>query len=216
MLPELDAYMGREFERIAVQAYDRLRSRIGLPMVARWGRWEGIDRARESVKIDIVAELASGDVLTGAVKWNREPLGPEVHWRHLDMLQRVAKSGRGWAHQALEPEAPIFYVAAGGFDDRFLDAAERADHPVTCWSIDHLYPEAGTGSEKSPEHLSSDLISSQPGQNLCKNCRPPASTQLSIVSTYHSVLAQVRVHWLYFETRTNKFPARYRDSIFPR
>lgn len=134
--------MGREFERIAVQAYDRLRSRMHLPMVTRWGRWEGADRARESVELDLVAELASGAIMTGAVKWNRVPLAPEVHWRHLDMLQRVAKSGRKWAHQALDAESPIIYVAAGGFEDRFVEAADRSTHPVACWSLDDIYSSA--------------------------------------------------------------------------
>ncbi len=49
VVPELDKYMGLEFERIAVQAYDRRHDSLGLPLVTEWGRWEGADRERRSL-----------------------------------------------------------------------------------------------------------------------------------------------------------------------
>jgi AAA+ ATPase superfamily predicted ATPase len=77
--PHLDAYMGPEFERIARQAYDRLAPARGLPLVREHGRFEGQDRGREAVEIDIVSALLRGGWLTGEVKWNREPVGIGVH-----------------------------------------------------------------------------------------------------------------------------------------
>lgn len=139
--PYFDAYMGHEFERIVPQAYDRLRSTKNLPMVKRWGRWEGVDHARRSLEIDIVADLADARTMTGAIKWDAAPVGPAVHIAHLDMLERAASSGRAWAHAALKPDAPLFYVAAGGFTDAFREEVERSGRTATCWSLEDLYAE---------------------------------------------------------------------------
>ena len=137
--PALDRYMGHEFERIAVEAYDRRTVALGLPLVAEWGRWEGTDRGRRPVELDVVARLLGGGVLTGEVKWNRGPVGPAVHEAHVDKLRRMAASGRAWAHEALEPGAPLLYVAAGGFAAGFREAAEADGHTVTCWSLEDVY-----------------------------------------------------------------------------
>ncbi len=66
--PELDEYMGHLFERIVEQAYCRLRKPRGLDLIREWGRWEGTDRAGQSVEMDIVSRLTSGGMLTGAIK----------------------------------------------------------------------------------------------------------------------------------------------------
>jgi len=137
--PHLGPYMGLEFERIVTQAYDRRALELGLPMVEQWGRWEGADRARRALEIDIVAPLADGRMMTGAVKWDAAPIGSGVHHGHLEMLRRAADAGRGWAHAALEPEAPLFYVAAGGFTHAFREEAEESGHPTILWSLDDLY-----------------------------------------------------------------------------
>ena len=137
--PALDRYMGHEFERVAVEAYDRKASTLGLLTVSEWGRWEGVDRDRQPVELDVVARLLGGGVLTGEVKWNREPVGAAVHQAHLDKLRRMAASGRAWAHEALEEGAPLLYVASGGFTEGFREAAEADGHTVTCWSLGGLY-----------------------------------------------------------------------------
>jgi hypothetical protein len=139
--PYLDTYMGHEFERIAAQAWDRRSLGLALPMVDSWGRWEGADRTRRSLEIDLVAELHGGGILTGSVKWGRSPVGARVHRAHLDMLQRAADAGRAWAHRALEPDALILYVAAAGFTKGFMEAAEDTDQRVICWTLEDLYAE---------------------------------------------------------------------------
>ena len=137
--PALDRHMGHEFERVAVEAYDRRASGLGLPTVLEWGRWEGTDRDRQPVELGVVARLLDGGVLTGEVKWNREPMGPSVHEAHVGKLRRMASSGRAWAQEALETGAPLLYVAAGGFAEGFREAAEADDHAVTCWSLEDVY-----------------------------------------------------------------------------
>ena len=108
-------------------------------MVREWGRWEGSDRDGRSLEIDIVATLASGPMLTGAVKWNAAPVGVELHFGHLEMLKRAAHAGRRWAHDALDPESPLLYVAAGGFTPEFEEAALRSGHQVLTWDLGDLY-----------------------------------------------------------------------------
>jgi hypothetical protein len=142
--PRLDGYMGLEFERIAAQAYDRRALELGLPMVERWGRWEGVDRARRSLEIDIVAPLADGRTMTGAIKWDAARVGAGVHHGHLEMLRRAADAGRAWAHAALRPDAPLFYVAAGGFTRSFREEVAASGHPVVLWTLEDLYaPQPG-------------------------------------------------------------------------
>ncbi len=137
--PHLDAYMGHEFERIAAETYVRRSDALGLPLVAEWGRWEGVDRERRPVEIDVVSRLAGGGVLTSKVKWDQSLAGPSVHAAHVDKLRRMAASGRAWAHEALAPGAPLLYVAAAGFTEGFRVAAEADGRAVTCWALGDLY-----------------------------------------------------------------------------
>lgn len=144
--PHLDSHMGLELERIATQAYDRRAPSAGLPLVQRWGRWEGTDRLRRPLEIDIVAELADGRWMTGAVKWDRAPVGARVHHDHLEMLRRAADAGRAWAHAALKEDAPLYYVAAGGFSPAFRAAVAASGRRAVLWTLEELYA--------SEEHLS--------------------------------------------------------------
>lgn len=136
---QLDTYMGRVFEEMAVQAYQRGRAAHDLPMVAEWGRWEGTDRDGGSLEMDLVARLTDGGMLTGAVKWNRSPVPARVHHDHVRDLQRLARSGRRWAHEALEPGSRLLYVAAGGFGAGFEERARETGLPVTTWTLEDLY-----------------------------------------------------------------------------
>lgn len=137
--PELDQYMGLEFERIARQAYDRHSAALDLPLVRQWGRFEGVDRERKSLEIDIIAPLLDGRMLTGSVKWNRSPMGADMHYSHVDMLQRASTAGRDWAHAALAPDAPLLYVAAGGFSPAFRASVLESDREVIAWDLSDIF-----------------------------------------------------------------------------
>jgi uncharacterized protein len=140
--PRLDSYMGLIFEGMVEEAYYRLQEKLDLPLVQEWGRWEGIDRNREPLEIDIATRLMDRRVLTGAIKWNRSAVDVDVHVAHLDMLDRLAKSGMGWAHEAQDPASPLLYVAAGGFTDRFREAATGVRKAVYLWTLEDLYQSA--------------------------------------------------------------------------
>lgn len=137
--PHLDSYLGFELERIATQAYDRRAIELGLPLVARWGRWEGTDRLRRPLEFDMVAELTNGQWMTGSVKWDREPAAARVHRDHIEMLRRAADAGRAWAHAALADNAPLFYLAAGGFSPAFRHAVDASERTAILWSLDDVY-----------------------------------------------------------------------------
>jgi hypothetical protein len=131
--------MGLVFERMAVQAYLRCRRQHQLPIVRDWGRWEGLDRDRRQIEIDVVARRTDGRMLTGAVKWNRRPATLAVHTNHVEMLRRLADSGHAWASEALQPDAILYYLAAGGFTDGFAERAAEQGSRVVTWSLNDLY-----------------------------------------------------------------------------
>lgn len=139
IVPRLDGYMGHIFERMVEQAYARLRSALKLPMVSEWGRWEGVDRERRSLEMDIASRLSNGTVLTGAIKWNAQPLGAAVHQDHMRDLTRLTTLGLPWAHQAAQRDAPLLYVGAGGFSSAFGAAVAGSGHPATAWALEDLY-----------------------------------------------------------------------------
>ncbi len=138
--PELDRYMGHLFEEIVEQAYYRLRKVLDLALVQEWGRWEGTDRDGKSLEMDIVSRLTTGGMLTGAIKWNRQPVGTEVHRHHIRDLQRLADAGNRWAHEALEEGSTLLYAAAGGFADDFRERVKEDEIPAVIWTLDDLYP----------------------------------------------------------------------------
>lgn len=140
--PNLDTYMGHLFEEIVQQAYHRIRDRHGLAPIGEWSRWEGTDRTGDSLEMDIVANTTSGTMVTGAIKWNRTPVAPTVHHRHIRDLTRLADAGRRWAHEAMEQQARLLYVAAGGFEDGFRRQALQEGVDVTMWTLEDLYERA--------------------------------------------------------------------------
>ena len=143
MREHFDSYIGHIFEWIAEQAYARFTGSLSLPAVAEWGRWEGQDRARQSLEMDIVAPLVDGRILTGGVKWNAQPLDAKWHYHHMQMLERLRQAGVPWAHEAATPHAPILWVAAGGFTDEFRAAVHCDRAEVYLWSLEDLYREHG-------------------------------------------------------------------------
>lgn len=141
--PALPVYMGHVFEDVARQAFCRLRARLALPMVREWGRWEGIARDRRPVEIYIVARLTDGRMMTGAVKCRNRVFTATMHRAHLQDLQRLADSGRQWAHEALDARAPLLYVSASGFAKGFHEQAAEDGHEVIAWDLNDLYQPDG-------------------------------------------------------------------------
>lgn len=139
IVTQLDSYMGHAFERIPEQAYHRLQTKLRLPVVTEWGTWEGSDRDGKSLEMDIVASLADGRMLTGVVKWNSRALDRTWHFHHLEMLDRLARSGVKWANVANDPKSSLIYVAAGGFTKDFEEVARASRPNVYLWSLSDLY-----------------------------------------------------------------------------
>ena len=137
--PRVDTYLGHVFEHIAGQAYDWLQRKLRLPVIREWGRWEGKDRDGNPLEIDIVATLADGRVLTGAVKWNAKPLEARWHLHHVRALDRLASSGVRWAHAAQDDDAPFLYLAAGGFTQEFIDVARASRRNVYLWTLADIF-----------------------------------------------------------------------------
>lgn len=125
--PHLDTYMGKVFERIARDAFTRHHETWGLGGAMEWARWEGLDRSRRSIEIDLIAELDDQRILTGEVKWSSRPIDYDVHLGLLRDLEDLARSGHEWAHRALEPDrsAGHLYVSAAGFTEHFQDRARQ-------------------------------------------------------------------------------------------
>lgn len=138
--PRFDTFLGQAFERLVEPTFERLRVSRDLPMVQVWSCWEGRDRTGRGIELDVVAPLTSDGVMTGSVKWNREPLGPQVFHDHLRAVSRVADAGVRWAHAALG--GPMLFLAAGGFDARFVAAAEAHPNQVFTWSLEDVYADA--------------------------------------------------------------------------
>jgi hypothetical protein len=136
-----ETLMGHVFEDMVEAAYQRRNARgEGLPPVGEWGRWDGQDRSRSSLEIDIVAPLVKGQsVLTGAIKWNKTPVARAVHTDHLAALTRLKDAGVSWAHAATREDSPLLYVAAGGFTKEFVAAAMASRPDVRLWALKDLY-----------------------------------------------------------------------------
>ena len=139
IMARLQSHMGLVFEQIVAQAYRRLHQARSLPSLREWSFWEGLDRDRRPVEMDIVARLTDKTMLTGAIKWNRRPVGASLYQDHIRDLHRLADSGHGWARRALSDEAKLLFVAAGGFDDSFHKVASTADAEVWTWTLEDIY-----------------------------------------------------------------------------
>lgn len=138
--PHLNQYMGKAFERICFEAYVKRSGQWGLPGVREWSRWEGQDRNRRSIEIDVVARLDDGRLLTGEFKWSSSPVGAGVHRDLLRDLQDLAASGQGWARDAQDEtkSAGHLYVSAAGFTAEFSRLAAN-DERLHLLGLEALY-----------------------------------------------------------------------------
>ena len=137
--PYLDTYMGKVFEGMARQAYTRCHEEWKLPADRAWSRWEGQDRNRRSIELDIVAALEDGRMLLGEVKWSSRPVGPEIHSQLQRNLEDLANSGQKWAHEASRPEGShLIYYSAAGFTPAF-EALARQDPRIRLITLNEMY-----------------------------------------------------------------------------
>ncbi|MEJ2205524.1 MAG: ATP-binding protein [Gemmatimonadota bacterium] len=122
--PRMSDYMGwTVFEGLCAEAFLRHHERWGLPGSAEWSRWEGRDRNRRPIEIDIVARLDDGRLLTGEVKWSSRPVDTDVHFGLRRDLEDLGRSGQGWAREAVHTSAGHVYFSAAGFTDHFRQRA---------------------------------------------------------------------------------------------
>lgn len=141
--PRLDDYMGwRTFEDMTRQAFRRHHSALQLPGPLEWTRWEGQDRKRRSIELDLVARLDDDRLLTGEVKWSSAPVGPGLYHDLVRDLQDLAASGKGWAREALDPDRSHGHllVSAAGFTED-LRARAEADDRIHLMTLEDFYPE---------------------------------------------------------------------------
>lgn len=138
--PYLDQYMGKVFEQIFREAFAKQGTSWGYGRAAKWSRWEGRDRYRRSVEVDLIAELQDRRILTGEIKWSSKPVSAEIHTQLARNLEDLAASGHGWAKDALsiERSAGHVYVSAGGFTDGFRRLAE-ADQRIRLLTLEDVY-----------------------------------------------------------------------------
>jgi hypothetical protein len=139
--PYLDQHMGWSvFEGMAADAFRRYHETWGWTGAREWARWEGQDRTRRGIELDIVAELDDGRILTGEVKWSSTPVDVDVHFDLKRDLRDLAHSGQGWAKDALDPErsAGHVYFSAAGFTDHFRERAEREGN-VRLIDLERMY-----------------------------------------------------------------------------
>jgi len=138
--PYLDTYMGAVFEEMARQAFARHHERWGLPGAIEWARWEGRDRYRRPIELDVVAKLDDGRLLTGEVKWSSSPVRHDVHLDLIRDLEDLAASGQKWAHEALDPASSHgqLHLSAAGFTDHFREEAEENER-VRLVTLQDLY-----------------------------------------------------------------------------
>jgi AAA+ ATPase superfamily predicted ATPase len=134
--PYLNDYIGKVFERLVGQAYARCHATWELPAARVWARWEGRDRNRRAIELDVVARLDGGRMLTGEIKWSSTPRSFELHNDLQRNLGDLANSGHGWAHEALD--GGFLYVSAAGFGDDFRRWAVTQPN-VHLLALDDLY-----------------------------------------------------------------------------
>lgn len=141
--PQLSTYMGQVFERMAEEAFRRSHDAWGLSAARDWGRWEGRDRNRRSIELDIVTRLDDDRILTGEVKWSSKPIGAEVHHGLIRKVEDLAASGHGWAKDALteRSSAGQIYFSAAGFSDDFRSMAAE-NHSLHLVTLEDMYRSA--------------------------------------------------------------------------
>lgn len=137
IMPSLNIYTGYIFDDIARQSLLRFNQNLNLPVITTCSRWEGKDKNRRSIEIDIVGRFDNGEMFSGEVKWSSSPVDPDVHSHLKRNLTDLATSGKKWANQALSGK--FIYFSAGGFSEYMKKYAK--DNPaITLVSLEDMFP----------------------------------------------------------------------------
>lgn len=129
ILPRLNQYTGRLFERICTEFMHRLNREKKLPFVFRQlGRWWGTDQRNKSqVEFDIVA-LGKNEALIGECKWTNEPIDMQV------LNAFITKSG---AFPCERKSYALF--SKSGFTQAIIESAQ--EHGILLFTIDDIFTE---------------------------------------------------------------------------
>lgn len=137
--PLLSDYMGTIFERVCYEGFCRFAERWELTYPVDWERWEGKDYRGDPLEIDVVSELDDRRLLVGEIKWSSSPVAGSLHDDLLEKIDRLKRSGEGWAHQASKgQETEFIYFSAAGFTKPFEKRA-RNEENITLITLDDLY-----------------------------------------------------------------------------
>ncbi len=142
--PSLNTYIGHVFEHVCRESFVHYHQNWELSIYDSWGRWEGQDRNRKDIEIDIVARLVSGLRLTGEIKWSSSSVDVGLYYEHKNNLEALSSSGRKWAHQALKEGGQIYFSAAG-FSKQFQELAK--DKHITLIDLEKMFPESEQKNE---------------------------------------------------------------------
>ena len=137
ILPSLDIYTGFIFEDMARQALLRFNENLHLPVIKTCARWEGKDRYKRSIEIDLVGVFSNGEMLSGEVKWSSSPIDPEIHFHLRRDLEDLAASGVNWANHALNGK--FIYFSAGGFSE-YMKQLARENPSITLVTLADMFP----------------------------------------------------------------------------
>lgn len=155
--PEFDRFVTARLGELVRQGYTRLQPIRRLPAAAEWGSWVGRpprgrglgDTAGElspadapaaaPPRIELIARLEDGRVMTGGVHWHTEPVGAAAFVRHLETLRRLAAAGEAWAALALQPDAPVLWVSSAGFREDFARAIATTHKESILLPLDALF-----------------------------------------------------------------------------
>lgn len=126
--PDIPDYMGQlVLEEVARQHLARFSERYNLSMIMGMGRWWS---RRNTVEIDVVAELHDGSYLFGEVKWASSPVP-------LGELFKLERKVASVPHHEWKKNPRYVLFSAGKFEEKLVQAAR--DQGVLLIGADELF-----------------------------------------------------------------------------
>ena len=127
ILPSLNQYAGRLFERICAEFLHRQNRERRLPFVFKQlGKWWGSDKSRRAqVELDIVA-LGNGEALVCECKWTNEPVDMQV-------LSGLIEKGEAFPCE----KRSYALMSKSGFTQAVVQDAQK--HSVLLFKLDDIF-----------------------------------------------------------------------------